>query len=246
MDVLGLSDIETTVFLHLLKNGKSSAPEIISALAFDKSTFYKTVKELSNRGLISITGSRRQQIYEAKLAQYKKQKEDEYKNINSTVEDLLKNYETGRFKDSNVQIFEGPNAYFDLMEETLKGNVKLIRDLDAGSVVNAFFAGSKGKYLKYLSGYIPKRLKKKTAVKIIVDSTVPDDERDRTNLKKLKEARQYTKPLKFSCSIYTFGDKVGFLTLRNNTPWVLIIKDPIIANVINVMFDAMWDISKER
>lgn len=246
MNVLGLTDIETAVFLHLLKNGKSNAPAIIQALSFDKSTFYKVVKELSNKGLISISGSKRSQVYEARLQEFKKQKEDEYKNINITIEDLLKNYETGRFKDSNVQIFEGKTAYFDFMEETIRGDVKLIRNLDAGSAVNAIFTGGKDKYLKYLSSYIPKRLKKNIPIKIIVDSTVPNDQRDRTKPEKLKEARQFKKPLKFSCTLSTFGDRTGFLTLRNNTPWALIIKDPIITNVINVMFDVMWEVSTVR
>jgi sugar-specific transcriptional regulator TrmB len=253
LSALGLTDIETIILVHLVKNGASGAPVVIGSLGLDKSTFYKAIKSLEEYGLVEISGTRRMQTYQAastqKILAYQRSREDQVKEAGNVLAELAheaEKYETSRFKNANVQIFEGENAYFDFMEETLKGDVKLIRDLDAGSVMNAVFAGSEKRYLEYLSGYVPRRIKMGIPIKVLIDSMVPDDERDRTDPAKLKEARQYSKPLKFSCFLNTFGDRSGFLTLRNKTPWALIIRDPIITSMLNVLFDAIWEQSVPR
>jgi len=248
LEKLNITKNEAEIYLHLLKTGRFSGAETYKQLNMDKSSFYRSIKNLAKIKLVRIEGERRnQKFYPAsvsKLKEIQKEKIEEIKSIENNLDNLMKeleDYSSRSFMKNNIQIFEGENAYFEFMEQKLKGNVKLIRDITISKKSLYSFAGSKKKYDEYVSSFIKKRVEKGIKINMLLDKTIKSGKWMRSFPKDLKEVRQFKGKLNVDCFLNVFGDKIGFMTEKAGKFWGIIIKDKLISDLLAKMFDGLWE-----
>lgn len=248
----GLSQTESEVFEHLLQYGSIKAVELRKNLHLDRAPFYRTLSNLEAKNLVIITGSLRKQIIDLQeigsigaLLQLKKKEIEEAQKSLATLQVNMKELRDNRYHKDNVEIFSGSDAYLLSMQSILNGGGKILRDITPDSAMLYSMAGSKEKYESIVSKIKSERLKKNIAIQILFDNQAKNiDGLSATNPKTLKESRQFEGNLKLDCYLNICGSRSLFYTKDASGSWGIIIKDPLIANLLNSLFDVIWQLSK--
>lgn len=247
---LGLTQNEIDIYLFLLKNEGIAAPQIYKSLGLDKSSAYRALSLLQEKELILVSGETRNQEYEAKpadeLERFYKQKRQEIKTIGNTINDFvadIESYAKSNYKSQSIKIFEGEKSYFAFNEARLADGVKLIREIGVKEFLDKVVVGVD--YENYMNEYISRRVKKGIKIRCLYDDREDYLPFDYTNPKILKQARKYTGELDLNSFMSTYGNKVGFFTIKVNTFMGVVIEDVFITKLINSMYDAIWKVSEE-
>lgn len=252
VSTLGLSGSESEIFEHLLEYGDIKAVELRKNLHLDRAPFYRSLSILESKNLIVVTGTLRKQIVSlqnldsltAMLSQKKSELELAQKSL-STFKASMEELRDNRYHQDNVEIFSGKNAFVDSMFSVLKGGGKIFRDITPDSATIYEMAGGKDKYLDFFKTFKPLRVKQKIQIKILFDNKAKTiDELSATNATDLKESRKYDGNLKLDCYLNTCGSRSLFYTKDQSGYWGIVLKDPLITNLLNSMFDVIWNQSK--
>lgn len=239
---IGLTELEARVYIYFLENGASKVTDVYKALGTDKSSTYRVVENLTNRGLLVGLSEEYGKQFVASdpklLLNIAKQRQEELKvasnAINGYVDNLLRS-RGDLYKRENITIYEGEQAYSQLMEKRLEVKPELIREVaNAGSLISNVPG-----YNQYMDEYVPRRIELGIPIRSI------DTEEDRgrkyegTDPKILKEVR-YMPSQKIQSLISTFGDYLSIYNEGGERKLGILIKDPMIAQTINVLFDVLW------
>lgn len=250
LEELGLTQNEITIFVYLLSSGIKTGNDIYKDNGLDKSSAYKAISQLLRRDLVITSGSQRNQKFQAvetekvlKLFDEKKEEVEQSKNHFKNIIKDIEKYSADKYHNDNIKVFTGDNAYELYHKELLTGDVKLIRTI-SDSQKDHEFAGSQKLYGDMNSWFIPERVSKGIKIRVLFDKNSNPDETSKTNPKLLKEARKYNDELKLDSIMSTFGDRVGFSTTKNGNFWGIVIKDQLIVNLLNSLYDAIWSKSE--
>lgn len=250
LKALGFSQGEIDIYGWLYQGGLQTGPEIMSQMKMDKSAVYRALNSLKEKGLIDSVGESRNQkfkiddpkkIYDI-LNGKKREIEETSKSLNKFLE-TFGDYRKSKYLSQNIKIFEGEKAYYLLRAEILKEKNTVVRDLTPSSKHAYNMAGSKENYSSDTVKFIQKRVKRNIEMRVLYDSNVDAkdmDPTDKTDLTVLKTAKQFPFKLKFGCSMDTFADKTVFMNSGGKNRWILIIKDKLITELINSLFDVLW------
>lgn len=251
---LGFSSAEIDVYGYLFENGVVSGPEIMYGLKRDKSSTYRSLNLLKEKGLIDSIGQSRNQKFKIddpkKIYQILNNKKKELDETSKTLNSFLENYsdyKNSKYLAQNIKIFEGPNAYYQLRAEILKEKNTVVRDLTPSSKHAYNMAGSRENYTNDTKTFIKKRVSRNIEMRVLYDSNVTPEEMDitdKTDLQVLKTAKQFPFKLKFGCSMNTFADKTAFMNSGGKDVWIMIIQDRLVTELFNSLFDVLWSQSK--
>lgn len=247
-----LSQSEAEVFEHLLQYGQIRAVELRKNLHLDRAPFYRTLSALEAKNLVVIRGDLRKQTVELQsldsIHQSLNLKKNEVASAEKSLASLaanMKELRDSRYHKDNVEIFSGPNAYLESMKAVLKGGGKLLRDITPDSATLYKMAGSQKNYENIIKITKSERLAKHIAIRILFDNQAKNiDELSATNPQALKESRRFDGNLKLDCYLNTCGSRSLFYTKDATGSWGIVIKDPLITNLLNSLFDTIWDISQ--
>jgi len=249
LQLLGLTPNEITIYRYLLRKGISTGTQIYKENALDKSSTYRALYELMDKDLAYSIGEKRNQRFTAKptekLVSLHKTKLNKLNSVSDSINTFIKeidDYAKENYRTNRIQIYEGAEGYKLFMKQRLTGHIEVIR-----------LFGPLEKRVTALEDYhdfvlkeiIQPRIDKKIPVRVLFDRSVKTEALERTNSKIMKETRQIDKDLNLQASVATFGDRSGFYSEQDGTFLGVIIKDPFITNVINAMFDFLWENSKE-
>ena len=252
ISTLGLTGGESEIFEHLLEYGEIKAVELRKNLRLDRAPFYRALSLLENKNLVAVKGSLRKQVVSLQqiesiksiLTQKKLELEAAEKSLLS-FQANMKDLRDKRYHQDNVEIFSGEDAYLESMKSVLSGGGKLLRDITPDSGTLYQMAGSKEKYESIVKVIKAERLKKNIAIQILFDNQAKDiDIYSATNPKTLKETRVFGGNLKLDCYLNTCGSRSLFYTKDQSGSWGIVLKDPLIATLLNSLFDVIWNLSK--
>ncbi len=252
ISTLGLAGGESEIFEHLLEYGEIKAVELRKNLRLDRAPFYRSLSLLESKNLITVKGSLRKQVVSLQqiesiksiLTQKKLELETAEKSLLS-FQANMKDLRDKRYHQDNVEIYSGENAYLESMKSVLSGGGKLLRDITPDSGTLYQMAGSKDKYESIVKVIKAERLKKQIAIQILFDNQAKDiDIYSATNPKTLKETRIFGGNLKLDCYLNTCGSRSLFYTKDQSGSWGIVLKDPLIATLLNSLFDVIWNLSK--
>ena len=247
-----LSTSESEVFEYLLQYGQIAAVTLRKNLHLDRAPFYRTLSNLESKNLVVISGSLRKQTVELQslesiedtLAKKKVEIESAEKalaNLAANMNELRDN----RYHRENVEIYSGEDAYLQSMLAVLRGGGKLLRDITPDSATLYKMAGSQKAYENIVKIIKSERLKKKIAIQILFDNQAKNiDQYSATNPKTLKESRVFGSNLKLDCYLNTCGSRSLFYTKDATGSWGIVITDSLITNLLNSLFDVVWNLSK--
>lgn len=252
IQTLGLMGTESEIFEHVLEYGEIKAVELRKNLRLDRAPFYRALSILESKNLILVKGSlRKQQVslqninsITAILAQKKIELESAEKSL-LTFQANMKDLRDKRYHQDNVEIFSGESAFVDSMYSVLKGGGKIFRDITPDSNTIYEMAGGKDLYMDFLKKYKQIRIKQKINIQILFDKQAKQiDQITKTNINDLKESRIYGGILKLDCYLNTCGSRSLFYTKDQSGYWGIVVKDQLITNLLNSLFDVIWNLSR--
>jgi sugar-specific transcriptional regulator TrmB len=247
---LGLSASAANVYLFLLQHGRSTSPQIQSALTMDKVVTYRALSELESSGYIERLGATRGQQFVARpieiLLERYDQEARKIAEAKNDVEMFMKDVVAKRqdlYKQHNIQVYEGVEGYRVWMDERLSGNADVIREYGRDDFVSQFFAPDE--IDSYMDAYIQRRVAKSIHIQVIADAGTDLPKRDYSDEAILKQTRTVAMPAHLDGFMSVFGNRVGFYTKQSGEYLGIIIEDSMLASMMKIFFDSLWSQGKE-
>lgn len=252
ISTLGLTGSEAEIFEHLLEYGEIKAVELRKNLRLDRAPFYRALSLLEDKNLILVQGSLRKQLVSLQnissitsILTKKRLELDSAEKSLLSFQANMKELRDKRYHRDNVEIFSGEKAFENSMFSVLKGGGKIFRDITPDSETIYQMAGGQVKYMNFFREFKPARVRQQVKIQILFDNHAKHiDEISMTNPKDLKESRKYDGNLKLDCYLNTCGSRSLFYTKDQSGYWGIVLKDPLITNLLNSLFDVIWNLSK--
>jgi sugar-specific transcriptional regulator TrmB len=245
---IGLTELESKVYLFVLKHGPCSATQVYKELKHDKSSTYRILEELvSKRLLISLGETYGQQFMvsdihelDAKVKEQKKGLEVAEDTISSLITELSTN-SAENYKNHNITIYEGPESYVKLMEKRLEIGSSPIREISNAKILPEVNKN----YWEYVEQHIKRRIRKKVFLQALVRSSESEIKYEQTDAKLLKEVRYLPDSFKINSTIATAGDYTLIDNKYRDRLLGIVIKDKLVTELINSMFDFIWEAQQD-
>jgi sugar-specific transcriptional regulator TrmB len=248
-EVLGFTDNEAKVYRGFLKNPRNSAAKISRILKMDKSSCYKAVEILINKGLLLRDGWKKGAIYSAAnpeiLNDLYNAKRTELENQKSPISSLIESlkFDQTDNRSTYISIDKGVEGLKLRMSEGLENKEKLIRE---NFNYHPIFRDPE--YIKFVKKHAIERVKKKIHIREL------QSKKDRKNgieayqeimlelRKYLKEQRDLPESFKDNNSYRIWDDTVMILSSDANGEFiVLTIKDKYLVTLLKSLFDFVWE-----
>ncbi len=240
LEKLGLTKLQSKIYLKLLQLGPSSVGKIIKQLDVARISCYDTLNRLISKGLVSFIQTRGSRLYQStdpiKLVYMAEEKEKEALNQKNIIKELLPELNQiktiGEQEDKEASIYktkEGIKSLFELMLKTKKP---------------IYVISATGKALQEMRFYFPqwhkKRQKMKISLKIIFNKELKNKEIIKMPLSTIKFLpKEYSSP----STLLIFGDYVVNL-LWSDTPFAFLIKSKDVVKSYNNYFKVIWSLAK--
>ena len=239
LEELGLTNIESKIYLELLKLGPSTVWPVIKKTRLHKSTVYNSLERLMEKGLVSFIIKHKKRHYEAAepltLMTELEKKEKEMNQTKDHLQKLIPSLEKikGLNQKQEAQIFMGKEGLKTAYEKVLKER----------KTVYGHFSGKFRKYLPiYFKQWLKKREKLGIRVKFIANES-SRKERDKLGEVPKAERRFLQVDHDNYNSIVICGDKV-VLVIWGEQPVVIFIQSKDIAKNQLIYFKQLWKVSK--
>jgi sugar-specific transcriptional regulator TrmB len=249
---LGLTLNESEVYVFLVKKGLASGTEVYEQLSMDKSSAYRALKSLAEKNLVFKVGEERNQQFGANPPEYlleqfevKRTELAESKEKLAGIFEELEDFAKQSYLRKNITILEGNEGYTKFLESRLKPGVELIREIGTRSDIERYFGGAE-KYDEYMRRYIKRRVEMGIYLRALISLRDEDDYLDITDKKWLKQVRVLPSSMKLGSLLTTWQDHTGFFSMEKGTIICVTIKDRLITQLINSLFEVVWEISKVK
>jgi sugar-specific transcriptional regulator TrmB len=241
---LGLTLNESEVYFFLMRHGLTLGADIYTQLGMDKSSCYRALHALREKGLVYKVGEERNQQFGASdlemlfgLIESKKHAlEKMEKGLQRAIEEL-KNNLSGQYSKKNITVIDGEVGYKLYMEMRLRSKEALIRELSGRIAAEQHFDNYDG----YMKDYIKRRVKKGIWLNQLVPFGELDSKWERSSKTMMKEARELPSGFEAGAVLSTWDDKTGFFSKEGNVLIGFVLKDPLISNLMNSVFDFIWN-----
>jgi len=234
----GLTELESKLYLLLLKTGETTAPSLVAGLKVHKATVYDLLAVLERKGIVShiVRDDRR---YYSPL---------EPKRLLDILEDrmgalkevypILEKYYSSNTPEREIRIFEGKNGIKTMFNDIIRVGKPL------------FALGSSLQMLSLMEHRAVHPLKNMRS-SVPYSKAILSDKKEVAELtKRLRELypkielRYYPEKISNPVAFNTYGDRTT-LMLWQAEPVIIRIRDPCIAKGFKSYFDIIWSVSKK-
>lgn len=245
---LGLTLNESAVYMMFLKHKQKTAAEIARVLSMDKSSCYRAVEALVQKGLLITIPKKRgsthsavspevlKQLYQQKILSLKQQESE----LDRFVSQLLKQDESRR--NTFIKVETGIEAIRNGMEQNLEaasGSTKMIKEFYRLSF--PYFQDPE--HTKWVNEFAKRRIETGVSIRQIVDFAdlhifAPIMKTDK---KLLKEIHLMPKEMKGLYGVRISGDITHIISFDKKQNYIdITIKDTYVTLLMNSLFDFMW------
>jgi len=235
----GFSEEEARFYLAALELGESPLAPIAEKAGINRSTAYLVAKKLEQGGFVGSfrmkSGLKFVPSPPAMLLKQLERKAQEVKEILPELNAIEKNSQA----KPKATLYEGEEGYFTILEETLKTEEKLIRNI--GSLKKLYEIIGR-KYDDQC--YIPERVKNRIKFKgLFFEKEVKDFFTPERNAYELREIKFLPENYSHPVYIMIYGSCVATFTSKKELT-VLKIESPEIAKSEKDKFDLLWKFIK--
>lgn len=240
LENFGLTKTESKVFLALLKLGEATAPEIVKKVELYKPTVYATLERLEKKGLVSRITKENKRVYSAvNPKKFLNMLEERKEDFLAVLPSLLKDYESGK-TEREINVFVGREGLKTIFSEIVVAN----KDCDIIGSSLQIIPIMQHRFAQYLKKFSKSRMKFRAVQTDTpkVRKTVSELAKDffGTNNWKIKFIpKNYFSPI----MVNIFGDVVA-LTIWEDEPFVVRIKNRNVANAFRNYFNLLWKVAK--
>jgi diketogulonate reductase-like aldo/keto reductase/sugar-specific transcriptional regulator TrmB len=250
---IGLTENESEVYLGFLKYGENMTSTISKNLDIDKSSCYRAVERLEQKGLLTKKPKKRGTTYKAThpnnlrdLIKHKKADlEKSSKDLNTYITKLLKSSTHSR--ESKVEILRGYEGLTYAISDGLNTKEKIMREIWRQNIP---IVQSK-KYKKFIVEHAIKRINKKIFIKSLSNIkgirtygslTVKNEGLMRTSKSILKDLRILPHEFENQNMIRIYDDTAYiFSSSKKEELIILKIKDKIAVGMLKDLFDYIFE-----
>jgi len=246
----GLSEKAASIYAYLLESGGAYPSRIAEATRINRSTVYKTLTELSIKGVVSEIQKGKKLFYQverpSKLLRYAQgqvsRATDQYEQIKELYPEIEGLFSTLPNKPK-ISFYEGKAGVLSVFEDHVRVDTpyEMVAWANAG-YLDQFFSEEFFNFYK----------REKERIGITTRGILPDTAKDlefndvqysRIG-KKFRPQVRHIPAAQFSykSEITVYGDrKVSIINMENKEPTGVIIEDPTIHNMMRMMFELSWN-----
>lgn len=237
LENLGITKIESKVYLDLVRNGKSFAGEIAKRTHLNRTNLYDILQTLKQKGLI-FTSENVKKVFVANPPEILLKKYEENKiKIENIVEQLKKENKSPDEK-TKIRIFEGKYHFDEILEIILRGKDPI------------YFYGASNKSPglfgeEYIQRMHSERIKNKIPMKII-SFKYPKEKIDGVNKIPYTEIKNITEKYFKEDNATMFaisGDRV-FIGTETEPIYLFMIENRLVAKNYISFFNILWEASQ--
>ena len=230
--MLGLTRLESKVYLTLLEIGPSIAGVITRKSGIHRRSVYDALERLIEKGLVGYIVKNNRKYFEAsnpdKLLDMLKEKEEL---LQEKLPHLKAKYEK-TIEKSETLFFKGKKGLKTVFEDQLYIKKDMLI-LGASTIARDILQ-------YYFHWYDKRRIAKKIKIKLLYN----ESERKRRPIK-LAEVKYLPIDYRSPAAINIYGDRVAIIHWSKENPFVILIKDREITESYRDYFNVMWSIAKK-
>lgn len=251
LQILGLTPNEAAIYTYLIRGGIRDGVEVYRDCQIDKSSCYRSLKDLIQKGLVYSIGETRNQKFGAyptnSLKEFQVKKQKEIEQVGEQIEIFTKDLESyikDNYQSQRITLFAGKDGYINWMNSRLSDKVDIIRESLSHDYGIDGYAGEKNYYIQ-MPSYVERRVAKKIVMRTLANGGEQLDYIDRTRKDILKEVRRLHVTIEKPAGFSTWGDNLGLITRDKGGFLGIVVKDQLLTKMMNGMFDFMWSTAEE-
>jgi sugar-specific transcriptional regulator TrmB len=236
LESLGLTQVESTIYLDLLKNGPSTVSDIVKRTTFQRTNLYDGLKRLRVKGFVFSFIKDKTVFSALPFEDIVKRQELAFAEIRDflTKPEFYDKKEGRYFEEQKITLFESLEASKRAMSKFL---------LEAEDNVLFFGSGESERDFvgrDFLLDFHRRRVEKKIPVKILGVDYSPETV---ALLNSMPYTELKTLPLNFRKSFFLFGvaGKMAFVRLGFAPPSILLIEEPQFIDGLRNIFEYVWN-----
>ena len=230
---IGLSEKEIKVYLASLKLGQDTANEIAKKSSLNRVTTYDVLKALIEKGFASYVIKAGVKYFEAvdpsKFIDNLKEKQEKVKSILPELESM----KASLVKKPEIETFEGLEGLKTIFSDILKESKETLFIGDPKMLDRLEF---------YFPHFIMQKRKQKIFSKVITTDVAFMRDYKKKAPKKALDMRFINQKIDMTKVLY--GEKVAFLTFKEDMSIGVLIDNKEIAETEKMLFDLLWSKAK--
>lgn len=253
LEQIGLTPNESTIYLAFLKHKEKTAAEIARILHMDKSSCYRAVDSLVEKGLLLTIPRVRGTTHTAcspevlkELMNVKKHElEKESGLLNDFVNKLLKDTEHKR--TTFIKVEKGVQAVRDSMDVSLNAAIQEDKIIKERYRLDYPYFKDKG-HVAWVNEFARRRIKAGVTIQQMVNFADQDVFAPimKTHKNLLKEIRLTPKGMDDVHALRIAGDVVTIISFDEKNDYIVItIKDKFVKELMEGLFDFIWERSEK-
>jgi len=227
---IGLSDEEINIYLLLLKKGSSKATVISKELGVARTTIYRFLSSLHEKGLVSENIQNNVRYYNPvspnRIPEIMEERVEELKGVIPKLASLQK----GTGEESKVELFKGKEGIKTILRD-------IIRDKKPYT-----FLGEAEKYFSEIEIFSSQWIKKIEAEK--VQGKLLCSEEQNFKITKTEKYKLLPHDLIPEISVWTYGNKTALIAWSDPL-YAILINSKSVTRGNKKTFDYFWTIAKE-
>lgn len=233
----GLRETEAEIYIVCLRLGSSTVYKIAEKVRLPKSTVYDTLKSLHEKGLVTFIIKSGVKYFESVNPEKLIDILEEKKAKISEVIPKLKEIREKIVEKPEVNIYYGKEGLKTILQDILK------------TKKDFHIIGNFGEFEKYFDFYsslfVKQRVKERIICKLI-------EEKSKKNLELKKNDKKEKRITKFldgiqdlKSEIHVYGNKIALLSLMEEEPVGIVIKNKEMAKLMRFIFEKVWGVAKK-
>jgi len=235
LENIGFQEIESKIYLFLLKKGPVSQQTISDETGILRQTVYDFVGKMENKGFLAHSLIEKKKIYKAIepeiLLNQIKEKQEQFSQILPSLKEMIQTNNVNLFS----QTFVGLKGLRNLFSLTLSSKSEICW-LCNKKISDEVFYGF------YWHNYSKKRIEKKIPIKLIIEPT--GDKDWNTNKKAWRETKRNNFAMDLDSSFVLFEDKVLIYSIEKENLQGVLIQNKLIKQMFEKIFNLFWKQSK--
>lgn len=227
---LGLTPVESRIYLTLLELGSASANDVARKSGIHRRSVYDAMERLIEKGLIAYIKRNNRRLYQAAEPERLLGLLDEHKRgVETILPELKARYDHSREKQETL-FFKGKNGLRTIFDDQIREGKEVLvlgGNLRASEIIKAYFP-------KYT------RMRKENDIRMRL---IYSGSNRRTQAIEFADVRYLPEGYGSLASTNVYGDKVAILLWTEN-PMGILINNKEVAKAYREYFELLWGLAK--
>lgn len=245
LEHIGLTSKEIKAYLALLKLQSANPHQIAKEAKIERTTIYKILDDLTERGLISKSITGKKLSFFAESPEMLKNMLSEQQNIVNQVLPYLSALQGSKGSRPIIKLYENRDNIRKVLTESLNSREKVRRDFAFVENVVDFFG------LRFIHKQIEDRIKKGIHVRSLRRNPKSNkiSEKDwylkKDNKELLREVRYLPASIEFEPLIIIYDHVVAIMSSQKES-YALVVESQEFSQVMKLLFDIAWNSAKKQ